>query len=336
MGLTTTVRYSSELTEATQTEVMDNILIMGDANAYEIVVDVYREGNPVSLAGSTVYGYGMLPGNTSVVVEGSCAGNTARFTMSEEFFRKKGTVTVTMLIENGDIRYSVFRGVYQVQKSIYDSEISGSGTFPIDALMQAARNEQERINAELERKANYADMMEVFLTAKEIMNATPVVTTIEREEGHCATSAGIAYNPYAADQQILAKISLLTSRTGEVEDLAGSLKNAVETLSDSVDGKLNSNVGIENAGKVLEVNKNGDIVPAKSNVTDNQMDSIYPVGSIVQLYSDDNPSMLFGGTWIEEEPSIVLMSAGSDGDYGQNGGSASVMINTDNLPNGVW
>lgn len=332
MGLTTTVRYSSELTEATQTEIMDNILIMGDANAYEIIVDVFRNGQPVSLTGSTVYGYGMLSGNTSVVVEGSCEGNTARFTMSSGFFAKKGTVTVTMLIEKDDIRYSVFRGMYQVQKSIYDSEISGSDSFPIDALMQAARNEQERIQAELERKANYADMMDVFLQAKEIMNATPVVTTIEREEGHCATSAGIAYNSYAADQQILAKISLLTSRTDEVESKAGSLENAVETLTDSVDGKLNSNVGVENAGKALEVNKNGDIVPAKSNVTDNQMDTIYPVGSVVQLFSDENPSNLFGGVWVEEQDSVVYIASGTDRQYGQSGGSSSVMINTDNLP----
>lgn len=62
------------------------------------------------------------------------------------------------------------------------------------------------------------------------------------------------------------------------------------------------------------------------------VDTLYPIGSVVFLYNEQNPSTLFGGTWVKFGDGRFVRSSGGGVSATTTGGSNSVTLNQNNLP----
>lgn len=70
----------------------------------------------------------------------------------------------------------------------------------------------------------------------------------------------------------------------------------------------------------------------KSDVLSGLIDSIYPIGSIVEFTNDVDPNVTIGGTW-ERMKGTFLYGADTLHELGSTGGSRSVKLSVDNMPN---
>lgn len=61
----------------------------------------------------------------------------------------------------------------------------------------------------------------------------------------------------------------------------------------------------------------------------------YVDGELKLIYGETEPGSVLGGTWVEDDfpYGTFLMAAGSGGTAGQSGGSNSIQLTEDNLPN---
>lgn len=333
MAIITPIEFDVDLSTATQVEALPNILVQGDAKAYEIIVHIFRNGVPIDVTGASVVGTGMLTGNISVFAEGSAEGNTARFVMGAEFFAKKGKLTVMMTVTMNGTQITVFSGITNVLKSAMDTSIADNGAFPAAALIEAAKNEEERIEAEAKRAENYEMLLAVKDRANDVLNAYQVKAT-EEEEGHVVLGTGIDYDPQPAINALREKdaqhdllIAANTAGVSEAKAAAASVSTRVDGIAESaqqaetdaavalsrVDAKLNKNVGLEHVGKTLVVDEKGDIIPGESTFWNTLVKTVkleaWPVGAIYTSINPTSPDELFGGTW-KRLSEMFLVGAG--------------------------
>lgn len=69
----------------------------------------------------------------------------------------------------------------------------------------------------------------------------------------------------------------------------------------------------------------------KSSLSNNVIDSVYPVGSIYISVSNNSPSTLFGGTW-KQIKDTFLLAAGASYNAGTTGGSSSFKLTKAQTP----
>ena len=340
MGLITKVPFDVELTKATQVEALPNILVSGDMNSYEIEVSLYRNGLPVDVTGAAVVGTGMLPGNISVFAEGAAEGNKASFIMGSDFFSKKGKLTVLLTVTIGGVQTTVFSGVTNVLKSAMDTSIADGASFPASALIEAAKNEDERIANELARQHGYEAMQETCRVAEQALDAGLIrMEEDEEHEGYFILHGGLEYDARAEDDKLrqeharleglisgnTAAIAGLTGKTGQLESKVsaaeGEIRQATanaEAALQSVNTKLDATVDPMYAGKVLVINQSGEIKPGDATFLDQLVAATklacYPVGSVFTSFSNTaDPHELFGGTWIRVKD-VFLWAANEDDD----------------------
>lgn len=163
--------------------------------------------------------------------------------------------------------------------------------------------------------------------------------------------------------------------TGSVSGIYGSTipmsPQDQTTIATAIDGKVSSSQGSANAGKVLGIGQDGNVLPVstadftgatastagehgyvpapaagdhekflKGNGTwsvvqqrsnADIVDLIYPVGSIYMNVNSTSPATLFGGTW-EQLKDRFLLGAGDTYTEGDTGGSANHTLTTDEMP----
>ena len=69
----------------------------------------------------------------------------------------------------------------------------------------------------------------------------------------------------------------------------------------------------------------------QSSLSNNLVDTIYPIGSIYMSVNNVSPSILFDGTW-EQIKDTFLLSAGDDYAAGQTGGEAEHILTVNEMP----
>ena len=112
------------------------------------------------------------------------------------------------------------------------------------------------------------------------------------------------------------------------ESLIGKVINSVTQLNTDLTSTNDRCAQMET--EISELKKSLDEVSTQVN----NLDRVYPVGSLYLSLSDTNPSVLFGGTWEKVAEGKNLMGAGNASyPLGSSGGDYTGVLSVSNLPN---
>ena len=116
--------FETELNEGVRVVTLSPAFFSDDDQAHSFIVKTTRDGQPVSLAGSTVLGYFIRPDNATIVLEGSVnADGHAVVTLDDACYKKKGRFQLVIRSTMDDVISTIFCGDGGVKPSSTDSII---------------------------------------------------------------------------------------------------------------------------------------------------------------------------------------------------------------------
>lgn len=137
--------FETELNEGVRIVTLSPAFFSDDDQAHSFIVKTTREGQPVSLAGSTVLGYFIRPDNATIVLEGSVnADGHAVVTLDDACYKKKGRFQLVIRSTMDEVISTIFCGDGGVKPSSTDSFIDEENVVPSlnDLLAQIEVMEQ--------------------------------------------------------------------------------------------------------------------------------------------------------------------------------------------------
>lgn len=216
----------------------------------------------------------------------------------------------TTALSNSQTAVSTANDAKSTAEEALDQVVAGLGTkvyrdskllstLDIKPIEDDIANNATAINNEATTRANALNALDNAkvdkVTGKQL--STEDYTTPEKTK-----LAGLYnYN----DTEVKADITALQTRATNIETKNNEQDSSIETINNKFNNYL----------KIADI-----------------LNKIYPVGSIYMSTKYISPAMLYGGTW-EEIKDRFLLAAGDSYSAGAMGGSASVTLTGNNLPN---
>lgn len=131
------------------------IVFNADNLSNVITVELYDGQEPATLGGTVVGAVIRSNGTTVPISNGTISGNTVSMTLTEACFTIPGQIGVGIQIANGDVKTTVFKAVYNVEKFTTDEVVDPSGeiTLEVSDLIDAIETAVASI------PADYSDLM---------------------------------------------------------------------------------------------------------------------------------------------------------------------------------
>lgn len=149
-----TVDLKETLTKTT----LRDLFVTEDKGAHVFEIHVTRAGTPVDLTGATVTGYFMrYKDQVSVPLTGSVKNGAATITLTKDCYAIRTVFSVTVCVDVGDTKHTVFVGEGQMLLNRSDSIVDNTGVIPSieEILAQYDRMQQGADNAT--NAANHAN-----------------------------------------------------------------------------------------------------------------------------------------------------------------------------------
>lgn len=137
-------RTSVELDDQLQRVNVGLVLAAGDSLANRFSAEVFRAGQPVDVAGSTVRGYFIRPQGATIVLTGTAAGSTVHVDLSKNCYIEAGSFSLALKISQGSATQTLLIVDGRIARTSTDTIVDPEHVIPSleDLLAQIDRMEQ--------------------------------------------------------------------------------------------------------------------------------------------------------------------------------------------------
>lgn len=192
--------YRADLNQCPLSTELERPLSHTDALADEFVICVRRGMTPADLTGMTVLGCITWGDRTTLPLRGTVQGSSAVLTLPEEAYAYPGAFTLTVQLEDGDVRHTLVHLQGQIARTSGDTLIPSDGVLPtlpeflqhmeaMDAATAAAQEAADDVRAAADDMARQTAAVLADLTGA-IQQAGPAIIC---EAGgslpHCSDAA---------------------------------------------------------------------------------------------------------------------------------------------------
>lgn len=217
-----TLHYAADLRAGIFQTRMPMLFATGDQGAHEIRVTVTEDGQPVSLTGKTVSGYFIRADRSTVLLNGSAEGNTARVTLSQSCYVQPGGFSLFIKAGTAGETAATFWGVGTVVRSTTDTIVDPSETIP-----------------SLEELLAQIDAMEAATTAAQ--SATSAANTAA---GAANTAAGQATTAASTASTAAGQATTAAGNANTAAGAANTAAQTANTAAQKIDGMTVSATGL--------------------------------------------------------------------------------------------
>lgn len=206
--ITTTFKYRCDLDRGPCEADLPRPLMHTDALADTFCVAVRRGMKPVMLTGMTVRGFMCFhAARQTLPLRGTCDGNTACVTLTDECYAVPGGFSLVIQLESGDVRHTLLRVNGMVSRVCTDSVIDPEDIVPtlpellaqIDAMREAT--ELARATADMAIRTDTPQSLTSSQQMQARLNADAAGTDNLNQIYQLLETAGLVTNPYSADTQ---------------------------------------------------------------------------------------------------------------------------------------
>ena len=124
--------FTQDLTQDLKIRQCGTLVFNADDLSNIISVDIYNDGEPVALTGTVVGAVICSDGSTVPIENGTISGNTASITLTGACFAIPGQIGVGIQIINGDVKTTVLKAVYNVERFETDNVVDPGGQIALN------------------------------------------------------------------------------------------------------------------------------------------------------------------------------------------------------------